>query len=158
MVAFVPSVAHKGAVIPINMTPPHILTTRSMTSKAAFVAFGCALGLVLFQTPMLRAAGSVQAQALDDKAPALPLTATFEKVSGAEAGPYVLNLKNVSKESIKASATVLSSLPSHANRRTMDIPEHVIEPGQVWTISDLAAADKVTVTAPGFAPLELTVP
>ena len=39
-----------------------------------------------------------------------------------------------------------------------DVGNVPIGPGQVWTINDLAAADTLTVTADGFAPLELTVP
>jgi hypothetical protein len=140
------------------MTKMKSPTNHSRILRAAAAALGCALGLALAQGPALRAAGSAQLRSLDDKAPALPLTATFTKVDGAESGPYVLKLENVSKDTLKVTAQVLTSLPSHANRRTRDIPEHVIGPGQVWTIADLAASDRVTVTAPGYAPLELTVP
>jgi hypothetical protein len=140
------------------MTNTKTPSTRSNIIRASILAIGCALGLTLSNGPALRAAAPATLQSLDDKAPALPLTATFTKVEGAEAGPYVLKLENTSKDALKVTAQVLTSLPSHANRRTRDIPEHVIEAGQSWTISDLATSDKVTVTAPGFAPLELTVP
>jgi hypothetical protein len=140
------------------MTNSKSPSTRSYIFRAATIAIGCVLGLVLSNGPALRAAGQVPLQSLDDKAPALPLTSSFEKVEGAEAGPYVLKLQNTSKDALKVTAQVLTSLPSHANRKTRDIPEHVIEAGQSWSIPDLAASDKVTVTAPGFAPLELTVP
>jgi hypothetical protein len=133
-------------------------TTRSFILRAAMIAFGCALGLALSQGTALKAASGAQLRSLDDKAPALPLTATFSKVEGAESGPYVLKLENTSKDTLKVTAQVLTSLPSHANSRTRDVPEHVLEPGQAETIADLAASDKVTVTAPGYAPLELTVP
>jgi len=140
------------------MTKAKTPNTRSRILWAAALCVGCALGLALLSAPALRAAGAPALPSLDDKAPALPLAATFTKVEGAEAGPYVLKLQNTSKDSLKVAARVLTSLPSHADRKTRDIPEHVIEAGQTWTISDLAASDKVTVTSPGFAPLELTVP
>jgi len=97
-------------------------------------------------------------QRLEDKAPSLPLTYSFEKVTDPDTGPYVLNLKNVSGDAIKVSAQVLSSVTFHANSKVRNLPEHAIDPGQVWTITELAATDKVTITAKGFAPLELTVP
>ena len=122
------------------------------------IVLGCALGLVFAPSPALRAASTTALPTLDDKAPSLPLTSTLDKVAGAEAGPYVLKLQNVSKDALTVSAKVLLSLPSHADRKARDVPEHVIDPGQAWTIGDLAAGDKVTITAPGFAPLELTVP
>jgi hypothetical protein len=125
---------------------------------SAALSAGCALALAISSGPTLRASGAPALQALDDKAPALPLTATFTKVEGAESGPYVLKLENTSKDALKVTAQVLTSLPSHAEHRTRDIPEHVIEAGQAWSIPDLAATDKVTVRSPGFAPLELTVP
>ena len=131
---------------------------RSPICRLALVALGCAFGLVLAQAPALRASSATALPALDDKAPGLPVTTSFDKVAGAEAGPYVLKVQNDSKDALKVSAKVQLSLPSHADRKTRDVPEHVIDPGQAWTIGDLAAGDKVTLTAPGFAPLELTVP
>jgi hypothetical protein len=131
---------------------------RSPMCRFAMIAIGCAFGLLFVQIPALRASSATALPALDDKAPSLPVTTSFDKVAGAEAGPYVLKVQNDSKDALKVSAKVQLSLPSHADRKTRDIPEHVIDPGQAWTIGDLAAADKVTLTAPGFAPLELTVP
>ena len=119
---------------------------------------GCALILVLAQAPATVAADTPAAPAAADKAPSLPLVPTFEKVTSGENGPYVLNLKNASKDTITASAQVIPSVTFHANAKIRSIPEHAIDAGQVWSITELAATDKVIVTAKGFAPLELTVP
>jgi len=73
-------------------------------------------------------------------------------------GPYILSLTNTSKNALKVSVKIHLSVSFHANTKDRSISDHVIDPGQVWTIDDLAAADTVTVTADGFAPLELTVP
>ena len=97
-------------------------------------------------------------KALDDKAPALPLTVSFDKVTGTEGGPYILKLTNGSADTIKASAKIYPSVSFHADSKTRDLPEHVIDPGKAWSIPGLAATDKVTVTAAGYAPLEITVP
>jgi hypothetical protein len=95
--------------------------------------------------------------ALDDKAPALPLSASFAKADG-EAGPYILSLKNTSDSAVKVSAKILLSVYFHADSKAKNIPVHTIDAGQVWTIPGLAANDKVTISGDGFAPLELTVP
>jgi hypothetical protein len=119
---------------------------------------GCALSLALLQAPAVRAADAAALRPLDDKAPALPLSPAFEKVPNGENGPYQLKLTNVSKDTIKATAQVLASVTFHATAKERNIPEQVIDPGQVWTITELAATDKVVISAKGFAPLELTVP
>jgi hypothetical protein len=46
---------------------------------------------------------------------------------------------------------------SHNRDKARHVPAHVIEAGKTWTVDGLAALDKVTVAAPGFAPLELEV-
>jgi hypothetical protein len=125
-----------------------------MLRKVLFV-LGCALGLALVQGSALRAADDMKPAA--DKAPAAPLSATFEKVADAENGPFVLNLKNDSKEAVSAKAKVLLSVAFHADSKARQVPEQVIEPGKTWSIKDLAADDKVVVYAKGFAPLEITV-
>ena len=40
----------------------------------------------------------------------------------------------------------------------IEVPAHLVKAGDTWTIDGLAASDKVTVMAAGYAPLELTVP
>lgn len=108
--------------------------------------------------PALKAADAAATPPPADKAPSLPLTATFEKGTAHEMGPYVLKLKNDSKDAIKVNVKILLSVAFHMGSKHWDLPEHVIDPGQVWTIPDLSAGDKLTITAQGFAPLELTVP
>ena len=76
----------------------------------------------------------------------------------ADTGPYVLNLKNASDGTLKVTAKVLLSVYFHADSKSRNLPEHAIDPGQVWTIPGLASSDKVTISASGYAPLELTVP
>jgi hypothetical protein len=124
--------------------------------SAALASLGCAFYIA--QVPSARASGTAALVAMDDKAPSLPLTASFDKVADADTGPYILSLKNTSNAEVKVSAKILLSVYFHDDRRSRDIPEHAIGPGEVWTINHLAAADKVTVSAAGFAPLELTVP
>ena len=92
-----------------------------------------------------------------DKAPALPMTATFTKAASAEKPPFVLNLKNDSKAALKVSAKVLLSVVAHNADKARMVPAEVVAPGHTMTISGLAALDKVTVMADGFAPLELEV-
>jgi hypothetical protein len=126
--------------------------------RTALVALCCSFLLAIMQTQAVKAADTAVAQPLADKAPAPPLTCTFERVTEGETGPYILKLKNTSGGAIKVSVQVLSSVTFHANSRVRNFPAHVIDPGQVWTITELAASDKVTVSAEGFAPLDLVVP
>jgi len=140
------------------MTHSYSYHARRAACRIALLALGCAL--VLFAVPFsaLRAADAPASPPAADKAPSLPLVPTFEKVTSGEDGPYVLNLKNVSKETVTASAQVIASVTFHAKAKTRNLPEHAIDPGEAWTITELAATDKVIVSAKGFAPLELTVP
>lgn len=131
---------------------------RPAKGIVALFALGCAFSLAFVSTPTAKAADSTTLQRLAaDTEPALPLTATFEKVADSERGPFVLKLTNDSKETIKASAKILLAVAFHADNKARNIPEHAIEPGQVWAIDDLVANDKVVITAAGFAPLELVV-
>ena len=132
--------------------------SRSAVRRSAWVAAGCALILVVAQVTAVRAADTVAPKPVEDKAPSLPLAPAFEKVTSGEDGPYVLNLKNISKDTVTVTAQVMPSVTFHATAKVRNLPEHAIEPGQVWTINELAATDKVVISAKGFAPLELTVP
>jgi hypothetical protein len=134
----------------------NIVSVPSALRKTALLALGCVFGFLLVPAPA-KAADTATLLPLADKSPALPLTATFSKVADAEKGPYVLKLKNDSKETIKVTAKILLSVVFHAESKAKNLPEHAIEAGQVWTIADLAAEDKVILTAAGFAPLELVV-
>jgi hypothetical protein len=134
-------------------------SVRSTLSRTALFALGCALSLAPGLIAAARATDALALQPLAaDKAPALPLTAAFEKGTGAEGAPYVLKLTNTSKEAVKVAAKVLLSVAFHADSKARNIPEHAIAAGATWSISDLAANDKVVISAKGFAPLELTVP
>ncbi|HEY1793965.1 MAG TPA: hypothetical protein VGG34_13700 [Opitutaceae bacterium] len=119
------------------------------------LALSLALGLTLASA--LPARADAPRTALDDKAPAMPVTATFDKGTDPNLGPYILNLRNDSKDSLKVSVTIHLSVAFHASRRDRTA-DHAIDAGQIWTVQDLAANDKVTVTAGGYAPLNLTVP
>jgi RecB family endonuclease NucS len=117
--------------------------------KNIIVKFLAATALIAFAfvaAPTLQAA---------DKA--LPLTPTITKVASAEKPPFVLKLKNDSKETLKVSAQVLLSVAAHNADKARNIPAEVVEPGQTMTIADLAALDVVTVTADGYAPLKVEV-
>lgn len=135
----------------------NISSTRLASCIATLFALGCAFGLAIVQSPSLKADDTAALRPVADKAPNLPVTATFEKAADADRAPYVLKLKNDSQDALKVSAKVLLSVAFHMESKARNIPEHVIDPGQVWTISELAAGDKVIVTAKDFAPLELTV-
>jgi hypothetical protein len=132
-------------------------SSRRFLFTAALLAVGSAFGFAPVLTAAANAAELPALRDLDDKAPALPLAATFAKAEG-EDGPYVLSLKNTSNSTLKVSAKILLSVYFHADSKARNVPEHAVDAGQVWTIPGLAANDKVTVTADGFAPLELTVP
>ena len=133
------------------------MNTATSRHNRVLLALACAASFVLVQIPALKA-DTATLRPLADAAPSLPLASSFEKVTGAENGPYVLKLKNTSATAVKASAKVLLSVFSHSDSKARLISDHVVDPGQVWTISDLSAGDKVVVTAAGFAPLEITVP
>ena len=131
-------------------------STRAVLCSSALLALGCAFVLALVSAPALRAdAGSEKPMAC--KCPSLPLSASFAKTAGAENAPYVLTLKNDSTSTVKASAKVLLAVAFHAEAKARNVAEQVVEPGKTWTIDDLAKGDKVTVSAAGFTPLELTV-
>jgi hypothetical protein len=125
--------------------------------KSALLLLSFAFGLGLVAAPALNAATPSSEAATDAKAPALPLKASFEKVTGNDKGPFVLKLKNKSKAAVNVTAKVLLAVAFHGEDKARHIPAHSIEAGQVWTISDLVAEDKVILTADGFAPLELVV-
>jgi len=127
-------------------------------SRGALIALGCAFSLAIVDVPKSRA--GVPAAVLQpryDNLPALPLSGTFEKEDG-DNGPYGLVLKNTSGNPIRASGRVFLNVASSANRKTRDIPEHVVERAETWTIYALSSGDRVTIEADGFTPLALTVP
>ena len=129
-----------------------MIAKTSSSLRSALITLGCAL-LAMVTVPAMNAADAAKPAAK------LPVTATFEKVTTAEAGPpYVLHLKNESKDALKVSGKVLLSVAFHSSSKARNVPEHVIAAGATFSIGELAANDKVILTAEGFAPLELTVP
>ena len=131
-----------------------------LTSAASPLKFVLALGCVtIFATlSASRAAEPVTPPTAAANARVLPLTHHFEKVAGAQDGPYILKLKNTSKQSLEVEAKILLSVGIHVDTKTRLVPVHAVKPSETWTIRDLAAADRVIVSSKGFAPLELTVP
>ena len=123
--------------------------TISHTVRMSLRLMALALGLALLAAPALRAA---------DAAPALPVTTSFEKVAGTEGAPYVLMVKNTSQDTLTVTAKVLLGVTFHAENKARNLPAQGIEAGKEWKISDLSADDKVILSAPGFATLEVTVP
>ncbi len=112
----------------------------------------CALALIAglaFAAPALSAA---------DKAPALPLKPTIEKVASTEGTPFVLHLKNESKESLKVSGKVLLAVVHHAMDKARPVAEQTVAAGASLTIKDLSADDRVILTAAGHEPLEVRIP
>jgi hypothetical protein len=135
-------------------------SSRPALRRTNLLALGCALGLAFVPVAALRAADTLTPQNLADSAPALPslpLTSSIEKTTGGENGPYVLKLKNTSTAAVKVTAKILLSVAFHAENKAKNLPEHTVEAGQVWSIADLAAADKVVLAAKGYAPLEIEV-
>ncbi len=148
-------VGPRSLVGPILMS--HSTPCLTRLRRTSLITLGCALSFASVPLLSLNAADAPASSAKMDKAAALPLTATFEKIAGAEEGPYSLKLKNTSKETLTVSAKILLSVAFHAESKARMIPEHAIKPGESYSIPGLVAEDKVTVMAKGFAPLELVV-
>ncbi len=129
-----------------------------MNTPNSFRKLALVLGWVLSLTPfaVLAEADLLPLQSRADQPAGLPLAATFTKTDG-DKGPYVLTLKNISAAALKVNVAVVESVKSHnrPGKRKLDL---AIEAGQSATVEALAAHDQVTVSAEGFAPLELTVP
>lgn len=138
------------------MKTPALLSTLSLHCPAVRVLTGCVLGLALASAPALHA-NPTDAKS-EEKAPALPLTATFAKDKKAEGPPYTLTVKNVSDHALKVKAKILLAVAFHADSKAKNLPEQTIEGGKDWAIPGLAAQDKVILSAEHYAPLELVVP
>jgi hypothetical protein len=129
---------------------------RSSSRNRALRALTCAFALTLGSVSAIAATDSVTLQPLADKA--LPLSATFEKVESSDGTPFVLKLKNDSKETLQVSGKVLLSVVHHAMDKARVIPAQAVEAGQVMTIKNLSADDRVVLSAPGHIDLEVKVP
>lgn len=128
----------------MNKTNP-----TSALCKSALLALGVALSLVLVPTVNLSATEATAAKSL-------PLTHSFAKVEG-EDGPHTMKLTNTSSDALKVNVKILLSVYSHASDRAKVLPEETIAAGKDWTITKLAALDKVIISAEGYAPIELVV-
>ena len=110
-----------------------------------------ALGTVAARADTATASASANAQASG------PLVATFDKATDTDKGPYVLTLKNNGDHTLKVTVEIQYSAASHNDAKDKT-KKHHIKAGQSWAVSNLAAGDKITVTADGISPLALTVP
>lgn len=122
---------------------------RSSSLLRGLCALALVAGLAFVAAPTINAA---------DKAPALPLKASFEKVTSSEGTPYVLHLKNESKESLKVSGKVLLAVVHHAMDKARPVAEETVAAGASMTIKGLSAEDKVILHAAGHETLEIHVP
>lgn len=128
---------------------------NSHTLRHAALVLGGLLSLA-FGAVLAPAADQPALQPRADHAPALPVSTSIAKVDG-EKGPYVLSVKNTGAHALKVHVAVVESVKSHAKPRDRK-HEYTIEAGAAASIEELAAGDKVTVSAEGFASVELTVP
>lgn len=135
----------------------HFLPMKtSLLRRIALLSVGATVALMLL--PAVRANQALNLSTVSDKAKALPLTASIEKGQpGENGGHYAVKLKNTSHEALKVKATIIWSVASHNRANTINLPEHEIAAGGEWSISDLAAHDRVIVSAEGHANLEVTV-
>lgn len=131
---------------------PSIYSPVRHSLARVFLALACVFTTALVTLPRANAAETSTA-----KAPALPVTATFEKVKSDEKPPFVLKLKNNSKKPLEVTVTILLSVMSHNRDKARVLPLHSIPAGETWTVDGLAALDKVSVVSKGYTPLELEV-
>jgi hypothetical protein len=115
---------------------------------------------VLLTVPAVLASSALQPLADSAKKVApLPLSTSFEKgTPGENGGPYALKLKNTSDSALTVSATIIWSVASHNRAKTINLPPHEIAAGESWAIDDLAAEDRVILSADNFEKLEVKVP
>ena len=137
------------------MNPTNISSLRSPRRNALLV-LGCTLSLVLLPLQALQAAPDAPA-ATTVAAPTLPLSHSLAKVTGGEKGPFVLTLKNDSKAAVTVHAKILLAVAFHAESKAKNLPAQKIDAGHDWKIADLAAEDKVILTAEGFAPQTIVI-
>lgn len=146
------------------MTVPRFMSSSTSSpshptfGRAAVIALGIVIGLAIVRVPESRASSNgALLRPLDDSLPALPFTASFGKADG-DNGPFEVTLRNTSGNSIRASGSVSLNVGSNADRKIRDIPEHVVERAETWSIYGLSTGDRLTIEADGFSPLALTVP
>lgn len=140
------------------MILPRSIPSGSVIKSAAKLASVCAVAFALVQAPLAIASDGLSLRQLDDKAPALPVSTSVTKNASSDGGPYVLTLLNTGKGTLTVGGKVQLAVQSHSALKVRDIPVQAIDAGKTRTIADLSAGDKVTLTADGYAPLEVTVP
>ena len=123
--------------------------TQSVSRRGVLFAVAFALSSLLLPVASLHAA---------DKAPALPVTTKFEKLAHPERAPLVLHVTNTSMATLAISGKVLLAVVHHAMDKARPVPAHALKAGEVLTITELSAEDKVILSAPGFETLTLDVP
>jgi hypothetical protein len=135
-----------------------IAPLRLTLTRIAVASFA-ALLLTVGSTSAAPAADNANLHPLSDQAAKLPLEHSFNKEkTGEYAGLYTLTLKNTSAAAVKVNVLVERSVVVHNRPKSETLPAETIKPGASMKVEVLAAHDKVTVTADGFAPLHLTVP
>jgi hypothetical protein len=140
------------------MITKDMTVSRSFLRTATIAALGCLVGFSVVPSRGVAGQDTPGLARLDDKAPALPLAVSYDKVTDSEAGPYVLKLKNTSMDAITVSGTVYPSVGIHSDTKEKKLPERKIEAGDTWSIPGLAATDKVKIEGKGFSDLNVTVP
>lgn len=130
-------------------------TTQSPALLRRLLALACLAGLPFAAVSAFADTAAPHAKA---DALALPLSHTFEKVESTNGTPFVLKVKNDGKATLKLSGHVLLSVVNHAMDKARQLPEHTLDAGATWTISELTADDRVILKADGYAPLEIRVP
>lgn len=135
-------------------------TPRSATSLIVSLLFSAAGSLAPASLSAADAgADKVAAPTAADRVATLPLEPSYQKEkSGENEGLYSLTLRNVSTHALEVTGAVEVSVVSHNRPKSRALPAQAIAPGKTWKIEGLAAHDKVTLTAKGFLPLQLTVP
>jgi len=128
--------------------------------RRPLVALFAIFALVLGALTSITHAGPAELQPLADKAAAkLPVTGTFAKgTPGENGGPYALTLTNTSSEKLTVNATIVWSVTSHNRANTIKLPAKELAAGASWTINDLAAEDRVLLSAEGYENLEFKTP
>jgi hypothetical protein len=124
------------------------MNTSSPRRNFLFSAI-CALGLMLLPFASVTAA---------DKAPALPVSHSFTKAESHEGTPFVLHVKNDSKDTLKIEGKVLLAVVNHAMDKARVLPEQTLKAGESMTVTGLAGDDKVVLSAHGYETLTIAVP
>lgn len=135
---------------------PSLIPTMKSSLRTLLAAAATA---ALFLLPAAQAADFVTIQPLADQAKALPVTTAITKGEPGpdHGGPFTLTVTNASGAELKLKAVIAQSVVSHNRPKTIELPEKLLAAGAAWKIADLAADDKVTLSAAGHAKLEVKV-